>query len=260
MNNATFKSTEKIKNTIVKMNNATIKKNTLNCMYTNARSIMSNSKRDEIKLLLKTQDIDILGITESWTHMDIEDTELNIEGYTMFRKDRNNPDKIRGGGVIIFCKDEIGAVREFEDQENKSETIWIKIVDKDGDDIYIGLCYRSPTASDEDVKSLFEQIKKFSNYQTIIMGDFNYGDINWKEMESGPNGKEFLELVEDCFLFQHVELPTRGTNILDLLISTEKNMIEEIEIKCPISNSDHNVLVFKMNCKIEIDKKKLKIF
>ena len=68
----------------------------------------------------------------------------------------------------------------------------------------VGLAYRSPTASDEDIKSLFEQISHYSNYRTMVMGDFNYGDINWEEKESGPHGKEFLELVEDCFLYQNV--------------------------------------------------------
>ena len=92
----------------------------------------------------------------------------------MLRKDRNNADKMRGGDVILYCRDELGAVREFEDRENKSETIWAKIVDKDGDGVYIGLCYRSPTATEEDVKSLFEQITHFLNYTTIFMGDFNY--------------------------------------------------------------------------------------
>jgi len=241
-----------------KTDNTKIKKNTFTCMYTNARSMMNLNKRDEIKLLLKTHEIDIFGITESWAHKDIEDAELHINGFTMFRKDRNNADKTRGGGVILYCREELGAVREFEDGENKSETVWVRIVDKDGDDVYIGLCYRSPTATEEYVKSLFEQITNFSNYRTIIMGDFNYRDINWEERESGPNGKEFLELVEDCFLFQHVDLATRGNNILDLLLTTEKNMVEEVEVTCPISNSDHNVLIFKLNCKIEMVKKQMK--
>ena len=251
-------STESQKEKLGKIESTKIKKNALNCMYTNARSMMNLNKRDEIELLLKTHEIDILGITESWAHKDIEDAELNINGFTMLRKDRNNADKIRGVGVILCCKDELGAVREFEDRENKSETIWAKIVDQDGDEVYIGLCYRSPTATEEDVKSLFEQITHFSNYTTIIMGDFNYRDINWIEMESGPNGKEFLELVEDCFLFQHVDIATRGNNILDLLLTTEKNMVDEVEVICPISNSDHNVLIFKLNCKIEMAKKQTK--
>jgi hypothetical protein len=35
-------------------------------------------------------------------------------------------------------------------------------------------------------------------------------------------------------------------------------MVEEVEVKCPVSNSDHNVLIFVLNCKIEIDKKPIK--
>ena len=238
--------------------NIRIQKSTLNCMYTNARSVFNNNKREEIGLLLRNNDIDILGITESWAHKEIEDAELSMEGYTMFRKDRDNKDKARGGGVILYCRDELGAVRELEDKENNSETIWVKLLDKDGDGMYVGLAYRSPTDGDEDIKSLFEQISHYSNYRTMVMGDFNYGDINWEEKESGPHGKEFLELVEDCFLYQNVLLPTRGNNILDLVLSSEQNMIEEVEVECPVSNSDHNVLLFKLNCKTEWVKKMMK--
>ena len=92
---ATTLITESHKEKLENIDNIKRKKNTLNCMYTNARSMMNNNKREEIGLLIKSHDIDILGITESWTHKDVEDAELNLNGYTMFRKDRKNVDKCR---------------------------------------------------------------------------------------------------------------------------------------------------------------------
>ena len=43
-------------------------------MYSNVRSIMNKNKRDEIETLLLEKQIGILGITESWTHSEIEDS------------------------------------------------------------------------------------------------------------------------------------------------------------------------------------------
>jgi hypothetical protein len=83
----------------------------------------------------------------------------------------------------------------------------------------------------------------------VLIGDFNYADINWKFMDSGNQlGRDFLELVNDCFLWQHVKVPTRGKNILDLILSTEEHMISEVEVICPISNSDHKLVVFQLGC------------
>jgi len=70
-------------------NNDKIRKSALNCMYTNARSIMNNNKREEIGFLLEKHNVDILAITETWTNNDIEDAEIHFSGYTMFRKDRD---------------------------------------------------------------------------------------------------------------------------------------------------------------------------
>ena len=49
------------------------------------------------------------------------------------------------------------------------------------------------------------------------MGDVNQGHIQWKSLEStGGEEKQFLFLIQDNFLTQHVLAPTRGENVLDL--------------------------------------------
>ena len=72
----------------------------LKCMYSNLRSIKNCQKRDELLSLLLEQNIDILGIFESWVHEDISDAEINFEGYSLFRKDRVIGDKTK---VVEFC-------------------------------------------------------------------------------------------------------------------------------------------------------------
>ena len=50
-------------------------------LYLNARSVIN--KRDELELyILKIN----LGVTESWANCEIGDSELNLEGYELFRK------------------------------------------------------------------------------------------------------------------------------------------------------------------------------
>jgi hypothetical protein len=43
---------------------------------------------DELRYELREKDIDVLGIAESWTHADVMDAEVAIEGYELFRRDR----------------------------------------------------------------------------------------------------------------------------------------------------------------------------
>ena len=54
--------------------------------------------------------------------------------------------------------------------------------------------------------------------------------------------KFFLDMINDLFLIQNVNTPTRGDKILDLVLSSEKALVNDMEISCPIANSDHNII------------------
>ena len=50
------------------------------------------------------------------------------------------------------------------------------------------------------------------------MGDFNHGYIQWKSLEStGSEEQQFLFLIQESFLTQHVLEPIRGENVLDIV-------------------------------------------
>ena len=77
-------------------------KDKLACFYVDARSIVY--KMSELELYVYEEKPDIIGITESWTFEDLQNSELNIDGYILLRKDRIVGDKVRGGGVILYRK------------------------------------------------------------------------------------------------------------------------------------------------------------
>ena len=78
----------------------------------------------------------------------------------------------------------------------------------------IGLVYRSPNISEEDNTKIQNAIKEVSKKECIIMGDFYHGHIQWKSLEStGGEDQQFLFLIQDSFLTQHVLEPTRGDNV-----------------------------------------------
>ena len=80
---------ENYKNThqAVNSNNSNNKVNGLKCLYTNARRLVRGSKREELQILIDNEDIDIIGITETWGRSDVLICELELQGFKMFRKD-----------------------------------------------------------------------------------------------------------------------------------------------------------------------------
>ena len=76
----------------------------------------------------------------------------------------------------------------------------------------------------------------------LNMGDFIFPCINWVHLEADVTGSKFLDFTQDCFLTQHVLKPTRYDNLLDLVLSSEENMVEELFVLKHLANSDHNII------------------
>ena len=61
--------------------------------------------RNELNVILHENDIGIKGLSETRLEKKTEDHELSIEGYKIFRNDRDS----NGGGVEIYDKDSLPA-------------------------------------------------------------------------------------------------------------------------------------------------------
>ena len=89
------------------------------------------------------------------------------------------------------------------------------------------------------------------------MGDFNHGHILRNSLEStGSEDQQFLFLIQDSFLTQHMLEPTRGENVLYIVLSSQKELVDNVKILEPLGNSDHNQTHFEINVKSESKNKK----
>ena len=84
------------------------------------------------------------------------------------------------------------------------------------------------------------------------MDYFNYPDIDWETMYHKSSSTEFVDLILDNFLFQHVNVPTRDKNVLDLVFTSDEAMIENLVVKEPFSISDHNIICWNLIVKTDM--------
>ena len=71
----------------------------------------------------------------------------------------------------------------------------------------------------------------------------------WKKKSLATT--EFLDAINNSYLLQHIKFPThhrqdQPSNVLDLVITSEESMIEEVNKEAPLGKSDH--AVYKMKC------------
>ena len=234
-----------LENKNLSKSNVEITASNLSCIYLNARSIVN--KMDELRLLANEIKPDVIGIVETWLNSEIKDNEINIDEYNFVRKDRTNNQKSRGGGVIIYVSNSLKFIDTTSALSSNIDHIWIKVLYTHSKSINVGLFYRPQDTSDDEIKFLITNLTRVKTENTIVLGDFNYGDINWKKLTSGTLGKKFLKEVMNAGLHQCVKGKTRGLNILDLVLVYEKSLIQKVDILAPLGKSDHNVLKVQVN-------------
>ena len=137
---------------------------------------------------------------------------------------------------------------------NQYSSFTIKGKGKD-EDLSIYLVYRSPNSSNANNEILFETMKNVKT-NSIIIGDFNLPNIDWK-LDKGYDSKSklFLEAVDEAQLTQLVDFPThiRG-NLLDLVLTNTPEKILNIDCLGNLGNSDHSILSVDVLCSTNITK------
>ena len=61
----------------------------IKCFFTNARSLQSKLRMDELRMHEKVEKIDFLGIAETWLRDTVENSEIRIERYSLYRRDKD---------------------------------------------------------------------------------------------------------------------------------------------------------------------------
>ena len=218
-------------------------------MYTNANSL--KNKLSELRLRIDEGKPDVIGITEVWTK-----DEIVLQGYhPAYRYDREEDQK--GGGVMLFVKSDLEVLDCPELSSPNIESVWCYVKLSSKEKLLVGVCYRPPASSveyNEGLNLLLKQTPSTRTKHILVMGDFNYPQIDWDtgsvDGSEGSSQERFFDAVNDLFWLQCVNFPTRfkegnEPSLLDLVFANEENAIESIVGSDPLGKSDHCVITWK---------------
>ena len=196
-----------------------------------------------------TENYDIIGVTESWLNTENRDflAEYNLPGYSIFEKSRTDK---KGGGILLYVKDHLNPVQLPKPQIANIDTLYLLLKDNLGKKIVIGLIYRPPAQPVPTDREIYEQISEICNNEdTVLMGDFNLPVQKWGEQINCHNGQDLYANLQESSLTQLVHSPTRGNNILDLVLTTNSDLIENLIVDEEFSKSDHRAITFNLKFK-----------
>jgi len=160
--------------------------------------------------------------------------------------------------VAIFVKDIVSAVTiDIPVQFNHIEVVCVDL-SFSGVVCRVICFYRRPGFSDTDVSYMIDLVKCLQKLCSteklvIVAGDCNLPDIDWTyyHAPNSPVYNTFIDFVNNYGFYQYVNQPTRGDNILDIVMSTSNTFLEDLAVSVPLGTSDHNTIILKTNVSVE---------
>ena len=149
--------------------------------------------------------------------------------------------------MALYVKSNIQSVLMANIKTNQDvESVWVDIFIHNKS-YRIGAFYRPPDQSKElDVEMVKEFKTACSNKakNTVIMGDFNFPDIKWDSFSfTDERSSIFVNCILENFLNQVVHEPTRHAALLDLLLTNEENLVDEVRVEENLGFRDRKSVV-----------------
>lgn len=196
-----------------------------------------------VKHFLGVNNAHVLGVTETWLINAIPDAAVSIPNYTIFRNDVSGSVHEHGVGIYVH-----NSYRCLNMNIKVPNICTVFLTDYK---IFIVVAYRPPSYSLQDNNTLIEFLTDFcTNREVIVMGDFNLPTISWSLGEVGVEAvfhtdRLFLNCFTTLDLTQWIDEPTniRGSNTLDLFLTTETDRVVSSTVLPPFPNCDHCVIL-----------------
>ncbi|PKU46621.1 rna-directed dna polymerase from mobile element jockey- hypothetical protein [Limosa lapponica baueri] len=113
------------------------------------------------------------------------------------------------------------------------DSLWVRIKGQAKmRETVVGVYYRPPDQDGEADEAFYSQLKVASQSQALVlMGDFNHSDICWEGYAARHvQSRRLLQCIDDNFLSQVVEEPTRRRVLLDPVLKNKEGLVEDIKV------------------------------
>ena len=185
-------------------------------------------------------------MSETWLSESFDDEVFGLKDYTIYRTDRLG--RI-GGGVAIFVS-QVLKCKPLTVDFKGHEVCGLDVMGVGGDSCRLLCVYRPPNYSLAETRSLTECLQRaVSNCRSFsICGDFNLPALSWfPPTYNDDSGEIMFTFIALNGLVQHISEPTHiGGNILDLVLSSDTDLVSHLSIREPLL-ADHMSVFFNIN-------------
>ena len=216
----------------------------LNIACLNIRGL-SEAKANQLEVICKESDIDILAINE--THLKSVDSDVNIPGYTFYRNDRQNG---KGGGTAMYVRSSLPVFHRNDiDTQTDVESCWLEV--KSRENIIIGTIYRPPSENLNYYRNMLDLLEGISTEgkDIIILGDLNFDclDKTCNQIAGIESLFDMKQIVSDVTrqaltMNNQTKQLNLTETLIDIILTTVPNRHSKTRVE-KITLSDHYMIL-----------------
>ena len=181
---------------------------------------------DQLRIYLVNKSLDILTINETRLDESISDTEVNIQGYNISRKDRCR----HGGGVAIYTRDILNVREMSHFVPENIESVCLEIIKPKSKPFFLTTVYRPPSSNAnfmDELENYFHTLGE-QDKELILTGDLNC-DLSLLVLQS--HSRQLLDILELFQMKQVIADATRRTSntasLLDIIATNRPDKVKE---------------------------------
>ena len=202
------------------------------------------SKIDLVTQLVQNSALDILALSETKIDSSISDSEIEIQNYSVMRRDRAR----KGGGVCLFVSNSLKPRRrtdlEVVSDRSQFESVWIQVEFCQNRSSLVCCCYRPPHGNVNDFISQFTAVMEaaldFSD-DIIIIGDINLDLLS--DSNTVTNLKDATGMLEvQNLVSQPTRLSSTFATLLDVILSSKPQLYSKSLCTDSDVISDYNLV------------------
>ena len=202
-----------------------------------------------------------IAITETWLKSYIREAQINIPNYVVSRCDRGSR---VGGGVLLYSHEKIPRSSHVKHDDGICQVVFCRF---DSVKTSVAVVYRPTDAPFSSFSAAMEFVEKQiqdiddDSYQHCVMGDFNFPNLDWKSgivkpgdtIEENLSAERLLNFMSNQLMNQFIHTPTRGSNILDILLTNNDSLVTNITCS-DTKLSDHRMADIMLSTNLVDDK------
>ena len=227
-----------MRNSLISQTQRGKKESVPKAIFVNLNGLYTRNRKDkprQLSEIAEEENVIIIAVAETHLREEVQSREVHVKGFRLNRMDRAN--EVKKGGVALYIREDLSHMFGDVQGASVSNTEFLCMASTK---MNLVVCVLYRPDGEEGLTAAIEAIKSYVHERApplpniIIMGDFNFPQIDWKTgiitgaHRSGTEKRAahaLCEFAEDLCLLQVIDKPTRAQNILDLVFTNNEEII-----------------------------------